>query len=104
MKTLALGLVLIFPSVVTAKPREWKNATVAAIAVDSADKDAAVMPVGTEWLGVRITTDCSEYRVETEDMIYILLDGVGQFLYSCEMRAVVFGGQNINGQGCTIKP
>jgi hypothetical protein len=69
-----------------------------------ADNDAAVMPVGTVWLGVRITTDCIGYRVETEDMIYILLDGVGQFLYSCEMKAVVFGGQNINGQGCTIKP
>jgi hypothetical protein len=65
MKTLARGLVLILPSVVTAKPREWKNATVAAIAVGSADNDAAVMPVGTVWLGVRITTDCIGYRVET---------------------------------------
>jgi hypothetical protein len=63
---------LILPSVVTAKPREWKNAAVAAIAVGSADNDAAVMPVGTVCLGVRITTDCIGYRVETEDMIYIL--------------------------------
>jgi hypothetical protein len=65
MKTLALGLVLILPSVVTAKQREWKNATVAAIAAGSADNDAAVMPVGTVCLGVRITTDCIQegYKV-----------------------------------------
>jgi hypothetical protein len=72
MKALALALALFLPSVVTAKPREWKNATVAAIAVGSTDNGAAVMPVGTIWLGVRITTDCIGYRIETEDMIYIL--------------------------------
>ena len=72
MKTLALERVLTLSSVVTAKPREWKNATVASIAVGSADNDAAVMPAGTVCLGVRTTTDCIGYRVEREDMIYIL--------------------------------
>jgi hypothetical protein len=71
-KILPLALVLFLPGVITAKSREWKNATVAAIAVGSADNGTAVMPVGTIWLGVRITTDCIGYRIETEDMIYIL--------------------------------
>lgn len=72
MKALAFALVLLVPSAVIAKPREWKNATVAAIAVGTVDNGAAVMPVGTLWLGVRITANCIGYRIETEDMIYIL--------------------------------
>jgi hypothetical protein len=72
MKALALALVLFLPAVLLAKLREWKNATVAAITLGSADSGAAVVPVGTVWLGVRITTDCIGYRIETEDMIYIL--------------------------------
>jgi hypothetical protein len=72
MKALALTLLLLVPPAIMAKPREWKNATVAAIAVGTADNGAAVMPVGTIWLGVRITANCIGYRIETEDMIYIL--------------------------------
>jgi hypothetical protein len=72
MKALALALVLLVPSTILAKPREWKNATVAAITIGTADAGAAVVPVGTMWLGVRITANCIGYRIETEDMIYIL--------------------------------
>ena len=44
----------------------------AAIAIGSSDSGAAVTSVGSVWLGVKITTDCIGYRIETDDMIYIL--------------------------------
>jgi hypothetical protein len=72
MKIFALVLALFVPSVIAASPREWKNATVAAIAEGTSDSGVAVAPVGTVWLGVRIMTDCIGYRIETDDMIYIL--------------------------------
>ena len=104
MKTLALERVLTLSSVVTAKPREWKNATVAAIAVGSADNDGgrdarrngAARNAGLRSIALDIA---SRQKHDLHP-----LDGVGQFLYSREMKAVVFCKQNINGQGCTIKP
>jgi hypothetical protein len=63
MKTLALGLVLIPPSVVTVKPREWKNPIVAAIGLGSA-ANAAVVPVGTVCLGVGIVPAETAIRCE----------------------------------------
>jgi hypothetical protein len=66
MKALAVALLLFLPTTLTAKGRQWKDATVAAITEGSPSADPSA------WLGIKIEQNCLGYRVEVEDTIYIL--------------------------------
>lgn len=72
MKHLALILVIFCATAVTAKPREWKDANVAAIESNTSNGGVAVIPIGGILAGVPITRTTIFYRIETEDMVYIL--------------------------------
>jgi hypothetical protein len=72
MRNLALLLVVLFATTVTAKDREWKEAKVAAIESSTSNGGVAVIPIGGMIAGVPITRTTVFYRIETDDMIYIL--------------------------------
>ena len=72
MRALALGMVLLWAVPTFAKPRQWQDATVAAINSQANDNGAAVVPIGGALYRVKIRSTTLWYTIETQDTTYVL--------------------------------
>jgi hypothetical protein len=73
MKSTTLLVVLLAASSATAKPREWKIATVASINSNTADRGTAAVPLNGAVYRVPILITTTWYRIETSDTVYVLV-------------------------------
>jgi len=79
MKIVILFALLVCSSAASAKPREWKPATV--VAITSGTAGAAVVPVGTTLVGGIITRNF--YWLKTDTMTYVVSCIPGSISYKC---------------------
>lgn len=62
----------VFCSTITAKPREWTSATVAAIDSRTENRGSAAIPVMGSLYFVPLSNTTVWYRIETDEKIYVL--------------------------------
>ncbi len=74
MRIVAVAIILLCSNAALAKDRQWKDAKVANITSDV--NGAAVLPVGTALVGIRIVRVF--YWIETEDTTYVIGPAIGK--------------------------
>lgn len=66
-------LLLFAPIALAGKDRKWIPAKVTSISSTISDEGTAILPVGSGIYGAKITTTSIYYRIETDDMVYVLV-------------------------------
>lgn len=73
MKTaIAALLFIVSANGISARPREWKDATVTAIESRANDNGAAVLPINGALYGVRLRSTTMWYTLDTPEIRYVL--------------------------------